>query len=202
VLSAGAFAATLNGNLTVKNTAEVLTTDLNQNGTTAILAFADIRSVATGSWTVTGTSISGGTTLSSFTTATTSVTQTANGSFVSGQKVIPMVSTGSYSTGMQCRDTTQTNVIPDGDVIDSISANTSITLHTNVANNSAGTADTVKCDPVVTLSGVTSAQISSGASITFTQSGTGLVIAPNLPTSCSGQATGTLWNNSGAVGVC
>ena len=35
-----------------------------------------------------------------------------------------------------------------------------------------------------------------------TTGGADAVIMPNLPTSCTGQVTGTLWNNSSAVGVC
>jgi hypothetical protein len=32
--------------------------------------------------------------------------------------------------------------------------------------------------------------------------GGAVVILRNMPTSCTGKGTGTLWNNAGTVGVC
>lgn len=153
--------------LTVTPTAAAtVSTDQSQaSGGSTLLPFASTSGISVGQI-VKGTSIPLGTQVSSI-VSTAQATRAANGSFSSGQKVIPMSVTTAFAVGQQCTDTTSPTSIGAGNVIASIQAATSITLTSNVAVNSSGAADSITCDPVVTLTKTSTATISSGASINF-----------------------------------
>lgn len=141
------------------------TTALNTaSGGSAYLSYSTIPSgafVAVGN-VITGTSIPDGDTITSL-NGTVIVTQAANGTFAAGtNKVIPMATTGSFTPGMQCIDTTSPTSISDGNTIFTIQANTSITMTNAIANASGGSADSISCYPTIGLGGATTATVLAG----------------------------------------
>lgn len=139
-------------------------------GGSALLAFATTSGIAVGQQ-VSGTNIPVGVQVASI-VATAQATATANGSFLTGQKVIPIAVTAPFAVGQQCADTTAAGIIGAGNVIASIQSNVSITLTSNTTAGSSGNADNIVCDPVVTLSQVTAS--AATGTITFYANATAL----------------------------
>ena len=158
------------GTATVTNT----TSQSQASGGTTLLSFVTTSGMSANQ-VVAGTNITAGTTVASI-VSTAEVIQAANGSFSSGQKVIPMAVTTGYAAGQQCVDTT-TAAIGAGNVIASIQAGVSITLTANTLTNSSGAADSITCDPVVTLSAASTGTIASGATISFYANATAATVA-------------------------
>lgn len=96
---------------------------------------------------------------------TTQVTKTTSGTAAAGQAVIPIASTTSLITSLQCTDTTAPTVIPPGTLISTITTNTSITLSANITGAGVGSGDTIVCDPVLTLQAPSSAALAAAASL-------------------------------------
>lgn len=161
--------------------ATVSTDQAQGNGTASaastLLAFASTTGIAV-KQTASGTSIPLGTQVQSI-VSTAQVSLTANGVSNSGQKVLTTTATTGAAVGQMCTDTTTTAALGPGNVIASIQAGVSITMTANLAASTVNS-DTIKCDPVVTLTAATSAAIGSGASIQFNTNQTAVSASSNF----------------------
>jgi hypothetical protein len=154
-----------------------LTTSQAQSGATALLPFVSTSGAVVGQ-VAQGTSIPLGTQITSI-VSTAEVSLTANGISNSGQKVVTTTATAGTAVGQQCTDTTTPTAIGAGNVIASIQAGVSITMTSNLVANTAN-ADTIVCDPVITLNTATTGTISAGAAINFYTNHTALSTAASF----------------------
>jgi hypothetical protein len=196
----GAFStlAALSATITPTPTVTLVTDQAQATGGSKILAFASVTGtgltqIVSGTSVPLGDQVAGG-------VGTAQKTEAANGSFSSGQAVIPMATTTGFAVSQQCTDTTSPTTIGAGNVILSIQTNVSITMTSNVAANSGGAADSITCDPTVTLAIATTAAIGSGASISFTANQTTVSAAAALVDTGAASIYGVL-NVGGALSL-
>ena len=149
---------------TVTNGGMALTTSQAQaSGGSTSIPFASLTGIGKGDALV-GTSIPNADVVVAFNGSAQHV-QAANGSFSSGQKVIPLSSTTGYAVGMQCTDVTGSGVIGAGNLIASVQGGVSITLTSNTLTSSVGATDSIQCDPVAVMQTTTSAAVAAAAAV-------------------------------------